>query len=164
MNNALETNELRTKTTTHTPLQNTETAAVAYAAAGLSVLPLELPLKNPAYHLRWSVFQKEIASAEQIKSWFKDSSVQIGIVCGKVSGNLEALDFDEKYNVEPKEIFPRFKDLVEAQSPGLMDKLVTEKSISGGYHLLYRCENIEPSKKLAMRTPTASEIETAVAE
>ena len=72
--------------------QTTLSAALAYAALGLSVIPLDG--KRPAL-TTWTEYQQTTASPETIRAW---SSVRllknIGIVCGRVSGNLVVLDLD----------------------------------------------------------------------
>ena len=164
MNKLQEQNELKANDTKVLPLQNTETAALAYSAAGLSVLPLVLPQKKPTGISSWKHLQHTIASPEEIKRWFSTPNVQVGIICGKVSGNLEGIDFDEKYNLDPESLFMRFKAIIDPLAPGLIDRLVIEQTVSKGYHLLYNCDKIEPNQKLAMRLATKGEIETALAK
>lgn len=164
MNNLQEQNELKANDNKILPLQNTETAALAYAAAGLSVLPLELPDKKPTGISSWKHLQQTIAASEEIKSWFTKPNTQVGIICGKVSGNLEGLDFDEKYNIDPEGLFTRFKGIVNTLAPGLIEKLVIEKTVNNGFHPIYRCDVIEGNQKLAQRPPTNVEIETAKKE
>jgi hypothetical protein len=144
-------------------LQNTETAALRYAAAGLSVIPLQLPNKSPYGISSWAPLQTTIASTDEIAGWFSRPNAQVGIVCGKISGNLEMIDFDEKYNVDPETLMERFKCVVDKIAPGLMDKLVVEKTVSNGFHLVYRCDFIERNMKLAERPLTEKESEETTA-
>jgi len=146
------------------PLQNTESAALAYAAAGLSVLPLVLPEKKPIEKFRWKHLQQSIAPQDEIKHWYSIPNIQVGIICGKVSGSLEGLDFDEKYNIYPETLFNRFKALVNRIAPGLITKLVIEKTFTNGYHLFFKCNVIEGNQKLAQRPPTDTEIASAKKE
>ncbi|MFA5833957.1 MAG: VapE domain-containing protein [Bacteroidota bacterium] len=159
MNNLQDNNELKANDN-NLPLINTENAAIAYAAAGLSVLPLELPEKKPSGIASWIPLQQTIASSEEIRRWYMRPNIQVGIICGKISNGLELLDFDEKYNIENMSLFLRFSSIVESLSPGLIDKLVLEKSISNGFHLVYKSNVIERNQKLAMRLPTLEEIES----
>jgi hypothetical protein len=53
------------------------------------------------------------------------------VVCGAVSGNLEAIDFDNH-----GELFAKW---AEALPQELFDRLVIERTPSGGFHASYRC-------------------------
>ena len=62
-------------------------------SAGLSVLPLRLDgTKAPAIK-EWKQFQNERPHELELKRWGTRGGV--GIVCGKVSGNLEIIDIDD---------------------------------------------------------------------
>lgn len=63
-------------------------AALAYAALGLSVIPLDG--KRPALK-SWTQYQRNRADAQTIRAW---KFGNLGIVCGAVSGNLVVLDLD----------------------------------------------------------------------
>jgi hypothetical protein len=85
----------------------------------------------------------------------------VGIVCGSISGNLEAIDIDLKYDLTGK-LFSEYQKTVIKVCPGLLQRLVVQKTTSGGYHLIYRCEIIDGNKKLAQRY--ANEAEQKVGE
>jgi hypothetical protein len=69
-------------------------------------------------------------------------------VCGAVSGNLEAIDFDCAGAA-----YDPWRAIVREVDPDLLTKLVVERSPSGGYHVFYRCEEPVPGNvKLAQRT------------
>jgi hypothetical protein len=71
----------------------------------------------------------------------------IGIVCGGASGNLECLDFDMG-----GECLGPWTEIVEAESPGLLDRLPLEQTPSGGYHVPFRRLGPVPrNRKLAQR-------------
>lgn len=80
----------------------------------------------------------------------------VGLVCGRLSGNLEALDFDLKYDLTGK-LFKDYTDLVKTMDPELLNKMVVQKTPSGGYHFLYRCSYVEGNQKLANRYATYEE-------
>ena len=128
--------------------------AIAYAAAGLSVIPVSTK-KIPALP-EWKPFQTEIAGEATIRGWNFPSN-GIALVCGAVSGNLETIDIDEKYNLDNESLFDRYKRVVDTQRPGLFEKLVIEETVSGGYHLIYRCSQIDGNTKLAERNATEQE-------
>lgn len=71
---------------------------------------------------------------------------RLAVIGGKVSGNLECLDFDDPATYEP------FFELLEVRSPGLPARLLKRQTPSGGYHLIYRCsEPVAGNLKLAMK-------------
>ena len=80
----------------------------------------------------------------------------VGLVCGKPSGNVEALDFDLKYDLSGN-LFERYKQLINVYEKGLLNKLVVQKTKNGGFHIIYRCKRIEGNLKLANRSTTDTE-------
>ncbi|SMP82017.1 Bifunctional DNA primase/polymerase, N-terminal [Desulfonatronum zhilinae] len=118
-------------------------AAVQYVQAGLSVIQTDLKSKQPVG--TWKRYQSERMNPrhimQQAHTW-----KAIGLVCGQVSGNLECLDFDHK-----AAWFPTWRDLVEAEQPGLVDRLTQQKTQNDGLHAPYRCPEvtIPGSMKLA---------------
>jgi hypothetical protein len=117
-----------------------------------------LPAANKQPIGKWKENQGVLPDVQRgKKSYLK--SPQLFIVCGAVSRNTEVIDVDEKNDPE-KKIFGRFKYLVQTNHPELWDRLVIEKTASGGYHILYRCSVIEGSQKLAKRQDDKSLIET----
>jgi hypothetical protein len=70
-------------------------AAVDYAARGWSVIPLGDD-KKPA-STAWKARQRIAATPAEVPEWFARTrgTVGVGIVLGKVSGNLYARDFDD---------------------------------------------------------------------
>lgn len=82
--------------------------------------------------------------------------VYVGLVCGKPSGNVECIDIDLKYSLDPK-LFDKYKKLVQSINETLLKKLVVQKTRSGGYHLIYRCSEISGNLKLANRPTTDEE-------
>ena len=105
--------------------------ALNYLAAGLSVLPARKKEKCPAF--KWKEYQERIPTECEVMTWFANNHDAICIVCGKVSGNLEVIDFDNH-----GELFPKWKDAIPTN---LFGKLVVEQTPSGGYHVAYKCEN-----------------------
>lgn len=80
----------------------------------------------------------------------------VGLVCGRLSGNLEVIDIDEKYSLDGK-LFQNYKRLIGEVNKELLKKLVVQKTPSGGHHFIYRCEHIEGNLKLAQRYTTQEE-------
>jgi hypothetical protein len=69
------------------------------------------------------------------------------LICGVVSGNLEAVDFDLA-----GEVFEPWRQLIHEAAPDLLARLVIERSPSGGWHAYYRgATPVSGSTKLAQR-------------
>lgn len=81
----------------------------------------------------------------------------VGLVCGKVSGNIEAIDIDLKYDLTGT-LNKRFKTLIGQLDRELLSKMVVQKTVSGGYHFIYRCSFIEGNQRLAARKVTEEEL------
>lgn len=80
----------------------------------------------------------------------------VGLVCGELSGNLEAIDIDSKYDLTGK-LYQQYKRCIHDVNSGLLSKLVVQKTQGGGYHFIYRCKKIEGNLKLANRFTTDEE-------
>lgn len=136
--------------------KNMTQTAIDYVNSGLSVIPTNKN-KKPALQ-SWTPFQHNRADSIEISKWWIASDHSIATICGKVSGNLELIDFDEKYNISISSLFEQWRMLVDLQCPGLVDRLVTQTTINKGYHIVYRCSEIEGNQKLAERTTTVEEL------
>lgn len=82
-------------------------------------------------------------------SYFKEC-FGVGIICGSQSGDLECLDFDNHFG-DAKEVLSEFINIPEIKEIYDKYKFPIEKTMNGGYHLIYRCEYIEGNQKLARR-------------
>ena len=111
-------------------------AALAYAALGLSIIPLDG--KRPALK-RWTQFQRERAGEQTIRSWTFDN---IGIICGAVSGNLVVLDLDGAAG------YPAFAATV----PALAETYTVISGGGIGRHVYFYVDQPPPNVK-AMGTP-----------
>ena len=80
----------------------------------------------------------------------------VGLVCGSASGGVEGLDFDLKYDLTGT-LIQRYKEIVNELCPSLLSRLVIQKTMNNGFHLIYRCETIEGNQKLANRHTTDEE-------
>ena len=115
--------------------------AMAYLAAGLSCLPATKARKHPAIG-SWKNWQSRLPTEVEVRAWFSNPHDAICVVSGKVSGNLECMDFDQH-----GELFAAWMEKVDT---GLLAKLVIEQTPSGGYHVFYRSEEpVEGNLKLA---------------
>ena len=69
-------------------------SALAYRQRNLSVIPVR-PDKKP--FIKWEEYQKRIAEPDEIRGWFKKwPDANVGIVTGKISGNLGVIDIDDE--------------------------------------------------------------------
>jgi len=116
------------------------TAALAYAALGLSIIPLDG--KRPSL-TTWTEYQQTAASLATIKAWSSAGLLKnIGIVCGGVSSNLVVLDLDGAAG------YPAFA----ATFPALAETYTVASGGGIGKHVYFYSDNLPPSVK-AMGTP-----------
>lgn len=80
----------------------------------------------------------------------------VGLVCGMPSGNVQAIDFDLKYDLTGK-LIDSYKKLVHSVNDTLLAKVVVQKTRSNGFHFIFRCADISGNKKLANRETTEQE-------
>ena len=89
-------------------------AALEYRKAGLSPIPADPQTKVPT--VPWKSYQDQRATEAELRENFKNAKA-LGLVTGKVSGNLEGFDFDFK-----AELYEPWVALVEREKPGLISK------------------------------------------
>lgn len=82
---------------------------------------------------------------------------EIGICTGIPSGGLEAIDFDLKYAEEGNKIMSEYQAKVGGE---LISKLVIQATQNGGFHILYRCSELEGNRILARNSDGEVLIET----
>ena len=137
-------------------LQN---AALDYSAAGFATLPVN-NAKCPTVKA-WTHYQQTKPNGAEIRGWFNGSKSEptgLAIIAGKVSGNVEVLDVDCKYDLTGS-LMEDFCELLKEHLPELFPKLVIAKTVNKGFHILLRVpvESIQGNKKLALRPATADE-------
>lgn len=121
--------------------------------SGLSVIPVrenKLPIGS------WKQNQEQLIDPA-LNGNFQNAD-GYGIVCGKVSGNVECIDIDTKYDLSGK-LFDEYKKVIQKTSPGLLKKLAVQQTPSGGYHFIYKCKTISGNLKLAQRHCLPDELE-----
>jgi putative DNA primase/helicase len=116
-----------------TPLE----AARAYVAAGLSVVPIS-PDGRKQPTVKWKTWQGRLPWEKVITGWWKQGDHGIAVIAGAISGGAECIDFDRG------ELFAAWCELVEAQCPGLVDRLchVQTPRTPPGHHVWYRCQEV----------------------
>ena len=118
--------------------------AKSYLQADLCVLPAD-GARSGHRLSRFAQFQKRLPTNRQIEFWFSNCDAYC-ILTGATSGNLEILDFDHA-----GQAFAPWCEHIETECPGLLERLTIERSQSGGYHLIYRCESPVPGSKVLAR-------------
>lgn len=128
-------------------------AAKVLVGKGLSVIAAD-GMKSPAVPT-WKRYQKELPTSAELEAMFSSSRAQgLAVICGAVSGGLEVIDVDTKYDLTG-DLFNNLMLLLT--DAGLSDLLLIIETRNGGYHLYYRCEVIAGNQKLAERAPTDEE-------
>jgi len=124
---------------------------------GLSIIPpREDGSKRPDGG--WNLYQTRLPTRHEIDQWYSIPRTGIGIICGKVSGNLEMMEFEDH------ETYVAF--LLAANEDGLSELInlisegYMEESPNGGRHWLYRCPEIAGNTKLAQNENKKVLIET----
>lgn len=121
--------------------------ALEYLNAGLSIIPVNPEDKRPLG--KWKEFQTRRPTPDEATKLFTDHpGANVAVICGKVSGNLECIDFDN----HDEKVADRISEFLKNED---VNKLIRnfeipyESTPSGGYHFFYRCSTIEGNKKLA---------------
>ena len=110
--------------------------AQKYIDSGLLILPVKTT-KEPAVN-KWKDI---IFKAEDFKG-----VEGIGIICGEI----ECIDFDNHFE-DAKETLTQFIKIPEIKEIFDKYKLPIESTQSGGYHLIYKCDEINGNQKLAQK-------------
>lgn len=122
-------------------------AAYRYIDAGYRVLPADARLKFPTL-ASYKQYRNKPPTEKQNETWFSSANA-VCILTGEVSGSLEVLDFDQGGRA-----FDAWCDLVEEHDPRLLQRLVVQKSQSGGRHVFFRNELLTPKSEVHARTVT----------
>ena len=122
---------------------------------GLSIIPVAIN-KIPIIK-SWSEYQRKIAPISLWHSHYINQGT-VGIITGKVSGNLECIDIDIK-NDPQKSIIVELTNLIPLD---LTKRIIVQSTPSGGLHFIYRCPEatIDRNLKLALHSDQSVIIET----
>lgn len=116
------------------------------ANEGFSIIPCSAD-KRPIG--TWSQFRETPRTPEEVKNL---NPPLYGIITG-VNG-LEVIDVDIKTIPdahERREFWKELTTLFTDHIDDFYDKVVIKKTVSGGYHILYRCSKIEGNTKIAVQ-------------
>jgi hypothetical protein len=108
--------------------QAIEAAALAYAARGWSVIPIEAKGKRPL--APWLDYQDRIAAPAEIRSWFRQwPDANVGIVTGHLSG-IVVIDVDSRHGGHAS--------LAALQDEhGVLPRTIEATTGGGGRHLYF---------------------------
>lgn len=134
---------------------------------GFGLVPSNIPQEDGKQKVPWKDWKKIVNRLNLVSlydlllDWKADS---VAVLAGKLSGNLVLVDVDTKYKKGFEATL--FKDLGE-YFPEIWNKVRLEKTISGGYHLMYRvclkdiegCDHLFPSFSGAIASRYATESE-----
>src|SRR5688500_12199228 len=105
-------------------------AAKGFIKKGISVVATDA---NKRAIVSWKAFQEHLPAAADLDAQFKsDRAKGIAIMCGKVSGNLEVIDVDVKYDTTGT-LFENLTAAIHDISKELSDSLMVVQTKSGGY-------------------------------
>lgn len=114
--------------------------AKKYVDHGFSPIPLRRDSKVPALK-GWQKHAEEPVTNFDL---FRDTN-GIGLVMGY--DNIQCLDIDAKH-FEGDE-YNEFVSLIEQNAPDLIQRMIIQRTQSGGYHWIFKCEKIAGNEKLA---------------
>lgn len=124
--------------------------------AGFKVIPTNDPSKPDGKKplCSWKKYQ-ESQTEQEVKDLFSMSN--IGGMALLTSDGIEVIDIDLKYSLSDNFEVILFDALIDAIGINCYENLILSRTISGGYHLIYRTDVIEGNQKLASRYTIDSE-------
>jgi hypothetical protein len=123
----------------------------------INVLPEKLN-ENADRTTNWLDFQSRSMTDTEIEAEFRDV-LNIGFVCGKVSGGLVVLEFSNKLN-NAEQIYNEFLTMPDVKD--VVDRCPVEKTPGGGYQIYFRCNEIGDNKKLAFWSTGSNKYESII--
>jgi len=112
--------------------------------------------KNKRPIMQWKKYQQRLPTESELTEQSKiNNAFGIAVICGKVSGNLEIIDIDCKYDLTGS----LFEDFISQLSEDITSSIFVVSTKNKGFHIYYYCEKIDNNLKLALRPTTPEEIE-----
>jgi len=123
---------------------------------GFRVIPTSDPSKPDGKKplCSWKKYQDQ-QTEEDIKEIFSISN--IGGMALLTGDGIEVIDVDLKYSLDSSFEEQFFDSLIDAIGVDCFESLILSKTVSGGYHLIYKTTNGEGNQKLASRYTLDSE-------
>lgn len=121
----------------------TKEIAKKYIANGFSPIPIIDGEKRPAIK-NWQSYAEEPMGLEEASRLFNNTN-SIGLVMG--FDGIQCLDIDAKHFTSDE--YDRFIKQLDEEAPALREKMIIQHTRSGGYHWIFKCNDIEGNQKLA---------------
>lgn len=122
---------------------NTTTIAKKYLAHGFSPIPLIDGEKRPSIR-NWQQYGDEPMGLLEAEQMFQNTN-SIGLVMG--FDGIQCLDIDAKhFRGEEYEVFC---NRLQEEAPGLKDKMIIQTTRGGGFHWIFKCDEIDGNQKFA---------------
>lgn len=125
--------------------------------AGFKVIPTTSPSKPNGKRpmcKSWKQYQDK-QTQQDVEQLF--SQTNIGGMALLTADGIEVIDIDLKYSLDDH-LFTKLMDkIIDAVGLETYEKLILSKTISGGYHLIYRTNIPQGNQKLAQRYTIESE-------
>ena len=118
--------------------------------------------KDKAAREKWGHIERPLSLVSIFDLMAKHETNAVALICGKVSGNLFAIDFDVKNKLEWKD--GDFLKLFIDVFGEILDEVRIEKSPSGGNHIFYKVTGVPEGvefkfdKKIANRLSSSDEL------
>jgi putative DNA primase/helicase len=135
--------------------------AAALAAYDAGLCPIRAAADGTKAPLgRWKRWQNERPERSVVEQWFANGHQGMGAVCGGVSGGLEMVELEGRAIHDG--LGEKVTEAMDLAGIGdLWDRIIAgylERTPSGGFHALWRCETIDGNLKLGRRPATAAEL------
>jgi hypothetical protein len=114
---------------------------------GYSVIPVQ---ENKIPALAWKKYQTQQCTKTEVDEWYSKKFTKWGFCTG--FNNLEVIDIDLKILSSLKEQNDFWNEFISLLRDNILDfdnKVVIYQTLSGGYHILYKCSKIGGNYKLA---------------
>lgn len=129
---------------------------------GFSLIPV---MDNKVPLIEWTEYQKKAMSKSEFSNFYDlEKCKRIGVITGY--GGLEVIDVDTKVLKsadEKKEFWKEYLEFLSDNIENFDKKFIIVKTISGGFHILYKTENPKGNVKIA-RLPKVNNKQPALIE
>jgi hypothetical protein len=121
----------------------TKEIAKKYIASGFSPIPIVDGEKRPTIK-NWQQYAEEPMGLEEASRLFNNTK-SIGLVMG--FDGIQCLDIDAKHFTSDE--YDRFCKQLDEEASDLRSKMIVQRTRSGGFHWIFKCDAIEGNQKLA---------------
>ena len=121
----------------------TKEIAKKYIASGFSPIPIIDGEKRPSIK-NWQQYAEEPMGLEEASRLFNNTQ-SIGLVMG--FDGIQCLDIDSKHFTSDE--YERFCKQLDEEASDLRSKMIVQRTRSGGFHWIFKCDQIAGNQKLA---------------